>query len=85
VHLLTPDGAEYEARVVNLSEGGMLVASDFLLPACSICAVRGDDFEAQATVLRASEARTEFAMALHFEPLPSLARTRVRELVRAAA
>jgi len=58
VVLATADGAEYEATSHDVSEGGMYVTSDFLVPSCTVVQVRSGGAGSpavSATVVRAQD------------------------------
>jgi hypothetical protein len=70
VKLETEDGGEFDARSIDVSDGGMFVSGDFFIPACTIVHVKpdGDGVPATtATVVRARDRGGDFAMGLWFD------------------
>ena len=73
----TADGAFYPAEACDVSEGGMALRSDFLLPPSLVCRVTargaGDDgFTHEATVLHMHDLPDgDFFLGLAFNPTPA--------------
>jgi hypothetical protein len=88
VAMVTPDGGEYRGVAADLSEDGMRVVSDFLLPACSICRVRaldgGPPFEVDATVMRSRDGGGDFELGLEFESTSDRDRAALRRILLSA-
>jgi c-di-GMP-binding flagellar brake protein YcgR len=73
----TADGAFYPAEAYDLSNGGMALRSEYLLPPSLICSlnvrdIRGLEFSREAAVLRVADLPNgDFFIGLAFdEPLP---------------
>jgi hypothetical protein len=68
--LETKDGAEFDARSLDVSEGGMFVTGDFFIPACTVVQVKPSSAgvpTTTATVVRARDRGGDFAMGLWFD------------------
>jgi c-di-GMP-binding flagellar brake protein YcgR len=70
----TPDGLEFQVQSADISQGGMRVETDEMLPPCGVCTLVATDpsapeLELEATVLRCQEQGQSLAAGLWFDSL----------------